>query len=104
MNFRLPSFADIADSSLKLRGPDPVRMVLDQIRADAESAIKKTDVADLTNGEKFALAYYARIPLQPQRFDPESDEPYKFTLTTVPCSFFHDGERWIVAMRAEDEK
>lgn len=85
--------------------PDPAQMIRDQIRKDAESAAKKTEVADLTEGEKFALAFYAGIPTQPPG-NPYTDLECerKWTLTTVPCSFFHDGEKWIVAMRAEDER
>jgi hypothetical protein len=93
--------SDLSDL-LRVPSVDPVRMFLDQIRHDAESAVKKTEVADLTEGEKFALAYYARVPFQPQCFDPDGDEPYKYTMTTVPCGFYHNGEKWIVTMRAED--
>lgn len=92
-----------SDFDLLPNAYDPVRAILDQIRKDAESAIKKTDVAELTNGEKFALAYYARVPLQPNSL-PEDGSPYEFRMTTVPCGFFHNGEKWVVTMRAEDER
>ncbi len=87
--------------------PDPVKILMDCVRECAESAVKKTAVADLTEGEKFAIAYYAGVPIAAPVFreswsrDPEP--PYKFVLQTVPCGLYHDGEKWRVVMRTEDE-
>lgn len=71
-----------------------------QIKADATSAILKTDAAELTEGEKFALAFYAGIPMR--HGDMRERDASKFTMTTIPCSFFHDGQKWIVASQEKD--
>lgn len=93
---------DLVDEMLPFqRIEDAARKALfDQINKDAASAILKTDAAELTEGEKFALAYHAGIPMQPR--DMREGDPYKFTLTTIPCSFYHNGQKWIVASAAKD--
>lgn len=101
MKFTLPSYS-AADLALPMPAFDPVTAIMEKIKADATTAITKTRVEDLSEDEKFALAYYARVPMQSR--DMREGDASHFRLTTVPCSMFHDGGKWVVVMRAEDER
>lgn len=72
-----------------------------QFEQDVKTAITKTDPALLTEEEKFALAYYAGLPVIPNNAISDG-YTHEFKLTTIPCAFRHDGEKWIVASMAKD--
>lgn len=104
MNKRAPfarfTLEDVAEFAL----PDSLQRMEDVLRDTLEkaalSASKKTNADELTEVEKFSLAYYAGVP-----FDfPKSPDSFKYTLRSKPCGIFHNGEKWVVTMREEDCK
>lgn len=68
-----------------------VKSLVTQLIAGAKSALEKDCADDLTRDEKFALAYFAGIPM---KHDLGGN---RFTMSTaVPCGFYKLGEKWIV--------
>lgn len=102
INITAEDIANIRIGPTYLDAADKARVdFFNQVTKDATSAIAKRNADELTEQEKFALAYFARVPMQQQDMRAPS---VGFTMTTVPCGFFHDGEKWIVTMRSEDER
>lgn len=72
-----------------------IKIVTDFINDNLKSAMKKDNVEDLTDDEKFAIAHSAGVRMTNLMVDD------KFKLQTEKCGIFKDGDKWVVLTENE---
>lgn len=69
---------------------DHANVIHDFINNNLKSALKKDNVEDLTEDEKFAIAHSAGVRMNNLIVDD------KFRLQTEKCGIIKDGDKWVV--------
>lgn len=77
---------------------DYTKIIYDFIGDNLKSALKKDNVEDLTEDEKFTIAFSAGVSVNRLVVDD------KFNLRTEPCGFIKDGDKWVVLTKNENGK
>lgn len=74
---------------------DYTKVIYDFINDNLKSALKKDNVEDLTDDEKFAIAQSAGVRMNNLMVDD------KFKLQTEKCGIIKDGDKWVVLTENE---